>query len=691
MSASQTLLVELGVEELPPLSLRRLSEALANELVTRLRATGLEIGAAAAFATPRRLAVQIASVPAGEADREELQRGPPVAIAFDDAGIASKAAEAFAKRCGVSVTELHRIKTDKGEWLGFNQKVPGRALADVIDEILPAALAALPIDRRMRWGDGNYEFVRPLHWLVVLHGADVLPTCCFGVAANRYTRGHRFHAPDPIELGTADVYVDTLREHGKVLADLSERISAVRGELAAALGELEATTEDDETLLEEVAAIVEWPKAVVGQFDKRFLKLPREVLISTLKKHQRYFPAQTSDGDLLPSFVTIANIVSKKPKLIAEGNQKVITPRLEDAVFFFEGDQRRPLSDSIERLKTVVYETSLGSLHDKSVRVATLAGELAGKVAADGKVCQRIAELARADLVSDMVAEFPDLQGIMGGYYAAAGDEPAAVVAGVRDFYRPGFAKDDLPATAEGRLVGLAERLDTLAGVFAAGRKPKGNKDPFGLRRAALGLARLVLEGEIEIDLPIWIERALSLQPVKHSPELSTQIADFVVERLRSYFQFGDEPVSRAVFDAVAQQRPTSLLDFAARLKGVIAFSALPEAESLVAANKRISNILSKLATPVEPKLAEQFESEAERTLVSMAAELEKITLPMIAERRYVDALKSLARLRDPVDTYFDDVMVMVDDLAVREQRLSSLCFVRQLFLNIADVSVMGR
>lgn len=687
------LLIELGTEELPPLSLRKMSEALGSGLASALADAELGHGEVQLFATPRRLAVRIPDLAKAQPARDEELRGPPVRIAFDDAGKPTQAAVAFAKKCGVAVSELQQIETDKGAWLVHQVHSAGASTESLLPDMLLQCLQSLPVDRRMRWGQGDEEFVRPVQWLLMLFNERVIETTLFGIKSVSTTRGHRFHAPAEIQVTKPSSYESLLLDEGRVIASFETRAARVQTLVEEALGNLGAAVRYDASLVDEVAALVEWPVAVTGHFDPEFLSLPREVLISTLKKHQRYFPVEDEKGALMPNFVTIANVESTDPGKIAEGNQRVVTPRLADARFFWDHDQRSTLSSKVERLKGVVFEKGLGSIYEKSQRVATLARDLADTLSVDAELCEQAALLSRADLVTDMVGEFPDLQGIMGGYYAAADGEPEAVASSIRDFYRPRFAGDDLPEHTAGRVLAIADRLDTLAGIFATGKRPKGNKDPFGLRRSALGLARLILESSFEIDLMDAIATAVSLQPVKSdSPELAEDIYTFVTDRLLAYFQDNDDRVSADVFESVYSRHPVSLLDFKARIDAVVSFAELPQADSLAAANKRIGNILRKndggVAESIDPAL---FQEADETVLFDVLQKVSKTVSPLLAKRRYADAMSAMASLREPVDAYFDSVMVMTEDAAIRGNRLALLASIRKQFLAIADISVLGR
>jgi len=688
----QDLLVEIGTEELPPTALRGLMEAFAGGLDEALEEAGLAHGAVHPYASPRRLAVLVESVPPGQADEEVEMRGPPVTVAFDDDGNPTRAAQAFAGKCGVTVEELERVGTAKGEWLSHRSVRKGRTTAELLPELVQAALDRLPVPRRMRWGDGDAEFVRPVHWVVMLLGEEVVPGRLYGLDSGRNSRGHRVHAQDrEIAIAEPGAYVETLRKAGRVVVDFDERrdsISRAVSEAAAAAG---GHPVSDAALMDEVAALNEWPVAVTGAFDPAFLELPREVLVSTLQKHQRYFPVERDDGALVASFIAVANLESREPEKVREGNERVVKPRLADAAFFWEADRRMPLATRRDEMQHVVYQRELGTLLAKSQRVAALAGHLARDLDVAPEHAVRAAELARADLLTDMVGEFPDLQGIMGGHYARADGEPEAVAAAIAEQYLPRYAGDALPVTDAGRILALADRLDTLAGIFAIGRRPTGNRDPFGLRRGALGLLRIVIEGGLELDLKNAIAEALSLQPVNESegqPQLAGEIYDFVMERLRAWYAERDPSITPEMFQAVLAREPRSPLDFDARLRAVAAFARHASAESLSAANKRIANILrqAKGDAGAAPDAGLLKEAE-EKTLLAALGEARAEVEPLLAGREYTEVLDRLALLREPVDEFFDHVLVMDEDIAVRRNRLGLLGELRGLFLEVADIS----
>lgn len=690
--APADLLVELGTEELPPKALARLMQAFGDELAAGLDEARLGHGEVSVYASPRRLAVIVADLAAAQPERRLEQKGPPVSIAFDGDGNALPPAEAFARKCGVPVAKLGRTSTPKGEWLSFSAVDPGLPLSELIAGIVENALGKLPIPRRMRWGDSDVEFVRPAHWLVLLYGSEVLDVEVMGLRAGRETRGHRFHAPAPISIEEPSQYLEVLEKDGYVIADFARRRRMIEAGVESAAADIGGTIGDGEALYDEVTALVEWPVPLLGRFDSGFLELPPEAVTSTLMSHQRYFPVADSDGRLMNAFVTVANLESRNPDTVRDGNERVIRPRLADAAFFWDSDRARRLDARIEALDRVVYQQGLGSLGDKSRRVAQLAARLAVESGHEAADVERAATLAKCDLLTGMVGEFPDLQGIMGTYYASADGERQTVATAIREHYLPRFAGDELPASAEGRLLALADRLDTLAGVFAIGKRPSGNSDPFGLRRAALGAVRILIECEIEIDLKAAIAASVAAQPGgdrKDDTALALELYHFVAERLRRYFQDQDPTLATETVDAVMAREPASLLDFAHRLAAVRQFLALDEAASLAAANKRIANILDKTGAGARDDavdtalLSESAERELHAALDKIDGDLE----PLIAGRDYTAALSTLAKLKAPVDRFFDDVMVMADDDALRSNRLALLAAVRSRFLEVADVS----
>ena len=686
-----SLLVEIGTEELPPKALRSLMEAFGETLTSTLDEARLAHAGTHVYASPRRIAVIVDDVQARQPDRSVEHKGPPVKVAFDENGQPTAAALAFAKKCGVDVADLEREETAKGEWLTFAAVERGRALPELLPEAIEGALAALPMPRRMRWGASEAEFVRPVHWIVLLHGTSVIDATIMGIRAGNETRGHRFHSSGPIVVDSPERYLEVLEKEGHVIADFDRRRALVRDGVIAAARDAGGEVVDGEALYDEVAALVEWPVPILGRFDEKYLALPREVVTSTLTGHQRYFPVADSSGQLLPRFVTVANIESRDPQQVREGNERVIRPRLADAAFFWDSDRRTTLASREDALREVVYQRGLGSVHDKSRRSAALVEWIAAALEVDGADAQRAATLAKCDLLTGMVGEFPDLQGTMGRHYALSDGEPAAVAQAIGEHYRPRFAGDDVPESAAGQILSVADKIDTLAGVFIIGKKPSGNRDPFGLRRAALGVIRILIECRLDLDLKALIETALSLQPGSKSTasgELAGELYAFITDRLRRYFLDRDAGLAIETLEAVMVRQPASLVDFDRRLAAVQTFARLDQAASLAAANKRIANILRQAGDPEGLKINEKlFEDDAEKRLASALGSARDSVQPMLATRSYAEALNTLADLREPVDQFFDNVMVMADDEAIKNNRLALLAELRSLFLDVADIS----
>ncbi len=689
MTKAADFLVEIGTEELPPKALRGLMNAFADGLGKALGDAKIEHGTISAYASPRRLAVFIADLALATADEKVELKGPPVSIAFDDKGNLTAAGEAFAKKCEVSKDALETMDTDKGKRLVCNLIAEGKETKSLITTALVAALYNLPIQRRMRWGEGSEEFVRPIHWAVMLHGKEVIAQDIMGVTAGGTTRGHRFLAPKEISIDAPAKYLATLKK-AYVLADFDERRKTIVAGVEKAAKEAGGNPVVSDALYDEVTALTEWPVPLTGRFDESFLSLPKEVIVATLTSHQRYFPIADNKGNLLPRFITIANLVSKDPDRVRDGNERVIRPRLADAAFFWETDKRLSLEARCDALTDVVYQRGLGSVHDKSVRVAALAATIASHIGADAKIVARAAVLAKCDLLTGMVGEFPELQGLMGKYYAAADGEPEAVAEAIGEQYLPRFAGDALPASTAGQALSIADKLDTLAGVFALGKKPSGNRDPFGLRRSALGIVRITIEQALDLDLKELVAAAVADQPArnKDETELQQSLYDFITERMRAYYLDRQNGLTAEMFASVMARQPDSLLDFDARLKAVAAFVKLEPASSLAAANKRIGNILKKAGIdggdPVNKSLIKE---PAETALFESVLKAQKAVAPLLDDRDYTSVLTALADLRDPVDGFFDDVMVMTDDEALRNNRLALLAELRAMFLNVADVS----
>lgn len=681
-------LVEIGTEELPPRNLVALADAFAAGIGRGLDEAGLAHGAVERFATPRRLAVRVRRLADRQPNRQIERRGPPIAAAFDAQGAPTQAALAFARGCGVDVVALARLETPKGAWLVHRGVEAGAATPTLLPAITSAALDALPIARRMRWGAGDAEFVRPVHWVVMLYGSEVVDGTLLGIAAGRMSRGHRFMAPREIRIASPASYPAALERRGRVLADLGRRREAIRSQVTEAARSVGGEAVIAEALLDEVTALVEWPVALAGRFETRFLELPEEVPIATMQDQQRYFPVRGTDGRLLPWFVTVANIESTDPAQIVAGNERVIRPRLTDAAFFHAQDLKQPLASRREGLEQVTFQARLGSLHDKAQRVQRLAETIATTIGADPRLAARAAELAKCDLLTSMVGEFPELQGVMGRHYALHDGEPAEVCEAIRDQYLPRFAGDALPATRTGMALAVADKLDTICGIFAIGQRPSGTRDPFGLRRAALGLLRISIERALDLDLKALIDQALTAMPFPAPAECPRQVYEFVVERLRAYYLESDTGVTTEMFDAVLATEPASPLDFDARLRALAEFLALPDAPGLAAANKRIANILRRADTPPSGSLeAALLVDPAEQVLGEQVLAVAGRVEPMFAAREYTAALKLLAALRKAVDDFFDGVMVMADDPVLRANRLALLVRIQSLFLRAADLS----
>ncbi len=726
--AHHDFLVEIGTEELPPKALLTLRDAFVSGVAAGLDKAGLTHGAIAGFATPRRLAVRVLRLAAAQPEQHLKRRGPPVSGAFDATGAPNRAALAFAESCGTSLEGLQKLDEGKGSFLFFVGTKPGQPATALLPGIVQAALEQLPIPRRMHWGDGTALFVRPVHWVVMLFGKQVVPATLLDTPADRVTHGHRFHAARPIRIASPGVYERVLRERGYVLADFAARRERIRNDVTAAAAAIGGSALIGDALLDEVTALVEWPVVVTGSFEARFLSLPREVLISTLEDHQRYFPVEDAAGKLLPAFITVSNIESREPSQVRAGNERVVRPRLADAAFFFEQDRRQPLAARLAGLDAVTFQAQLGSLGDKTRRVEALAADLAANTGGSPAQAQRAAQLAKCDLLTAMVGEFPELQGIMGSYYATADGESPEVAAAIREHYLPRVAGDALPVTHAGLTVAIADKLDTLAGIFTIGGKPTGTKDPFGLRRAALGLQRILIEKGLDIDLRSTIGNALTAVRVdierthiiatnatvlsetastdavkKHSakpaqtPEvIADEIYDFLMERLRAYYleRAGAAPtpgtaaVTTEMFDAVLAARPASPVDFDARLKALSTFLGLPESVSLTAANKRIANILRKAGGETASAVdVSRLRETAEIRLYDAVHGLRDSVAAATRRREYTGALGQLAQLRPAVDAFFEQVMVMDEDLELRANRLGLLAQLQGLFAGVADLS----
>jgi len=684
------LLIEIGTEELPPKALQTLSNAFTAGVVAGLKEASLEAAEVISYAAPRRLAVLLKSIPTKQADQSVERKGPAKAAAFDDDGNPTKAVEGFARSCGVAPQELDEIETPKGTWLVFKQDVAGKNTSELIADIVSQSLAKLPIPKRMRWGASDIEFVRPVHWVLMMLGDEVINAEILGVASGNTSKGHRFHHPETIVINQAASYADQLREQGHVIANFSERRDEVRAQAEAAAKALGGVAHIENALLDEVTALIELPIAVSGSFDKSFLEIPQECLISSMQDHQKYFPVVDKSDKLMAHFITTSNIKSSNPDTVRQGNERVISPRFADAKFFWDQDCKVTLESRREATKKIVFQQKLGTLYEKTERVEKLAGFIANALGADKQQAMRAAVLSKCDLLSEMVNEFAELQGIMGSYYAKKDGEPEGVIAAMQEQYQPGFAGDVIPASETGKILSLADKLDTLMGIFAIGMKPTGSKDPFSLRRAALGVLRIIIEGKLNLNLKTLLAQAyqgLAGKVDSTESTLATQATlSFIMERLPAYYK--DQGIDAETVAAVASLKPTSPLDFDHRVKAVASFKTLAEAEPLAAANKRISNILKKVEGAISESVDESlFQEPQEKALYDSVKAQQKMVEPLFKSGDYSAALTSLASLKDDVDNFFDGVMVMDDNEALKNNRLALLAQLRGLFLNIADLS----
>ncbi|MBU2884231.1 glycine--tRNA ligase subunit beta [Gilvimarinus agarilyticus] len=687
---SADFLFELGTEELPPVALKSLLKALAAGAQEGLQKAGLEYTDIESYAAPRRLAIIIKGLAPTTPVKEVTVWGPPAKIAFDADGNPTKAAEAFAGKNGLSVGDLSTENDGKADKLVARQQAGGEQATALLADIFNDALAKLPIPKRMRWGASRTEFVRPVHWLVMVYGNDVVDATILGLTAGRESRGHRFHHNQPISFNSASDYVETLRS-AYVLVDMAERRSLIIEQVNHQASQIGGTAVIEEGLLDEVTALVEWPVALTGKFEERFLQVPAEALISSMAEHQKYFHVVDADGELKPNFITLANIESKDPAQVIDGNERVIRPRLSDAAFFFETDKKTPLATQRERLKTIVFQAKLGSIYEKTERIASLAAAIAQDVGADATKATRAGELSKADLVTEMVLEFDKMQGIAGYYYALNDGEDPEVAQALTEQYLPKYAGDKLPETTTGTLIALADRLDTIVGIFGIGQKPTGSKDPFGLRRASLGALRLMVEQGINLDLKTLLQTAVAGHGsnIAKPDETVAESLAYMLERFRAWYE--EDAIATEIYLAVAAKGISHPLDINARVLAVDAFARMSEAEALAAANKRVSNILSKLdGEPSGSVNNDLLHENAEKVLAEAVASKANSVAPLYQERRYADALAELASLREPVDNFFDQVMVMAEDEALKNNRLALLNQLRGLFLQVADISLLA-
>ncbi|WP_047683438.1 MULTISPECIES: glycine--tRNA ligase subunit beta [Xenorhabdus] len=685
----QTFLVEIGTEELPPKALRSLAESFAANFEVELQNANLGHGEVSWFAAPRRLALKVANLAAAQADREIEKRGPAIAQAFDTEGKPTKAAEGWARGCGITVDQAERMVTDKGEWLLYRAQVKGHEAKELLADMVSSALSKLPIPKLMRWGDKETQFVRPVHTITMLLGCEVIEGEILGIKSDRIIRGHRFMGEAEFTIDNAEQYPAILQERGRVIADYEARKALIKRDAEQAATQLGGVADLTDSLLEEVTSLVEWPVVLTAKFEEKFLEVPAEALVYTMKGDQKYFPVYDKSGKLMANFIFVTNIESSDPQQIITGNEKVVRPRLADAEFFFNTDRKQRLEDNLPRLETVLFQKQLGTLRDKTDRIQALAGWIAEKIGADVTHATRAGLLSKCDLMTNMVFEFTDTQGVMGMHYARHDGEAEDVALALNEQYQPRFSGDDLPSTGVSCAIAIADKMDTLAGIFGIGQHPKGDKDPFALRRAALGVLRIIVEKKLPLDLQTLSEEAVRLYGDKLTNEnVVDDVVEFMLGRFRTWYQ--EQGYSVDTIQAVLARRPTQPADFDARMKAVTHFRTLDEAVSLAAANKRVSNILAKSEEKLNDTVqASVLKAAEEIQLATHLVVLKEKLVPLFAEGNYQDALVELASLREAVDAFFDNVMVMDEDLQVRANRLTLLSELRELFLRVADISLL--
>ena len=685
---TQNFLVEIGTEELPPKALKTLATSFADNVEAELNQAGLSFDKIEWFAAPRRLAVKVLNLATQQPSKEIEKRGPAVSAAFDAEGKPTKAAEGWARGCGITVEQAERIATDKGEWLVHRAKIEGQPTKNLLNDIVANALAKLPIPKPMRWADKTVQFIRPVHTVTMLLGDELIEGEILGVASARTIRGHRFLGEKEFEIQHADQYPQLLREKGSVVADFNERKAEILAKSQAKATALGGVADIEESLLEEVTSLVEYPNVLAAKFEERFLAVPAEALVYTMKGDQKYFPIYDKDGKLLPHFIFVSNINPEDPTAIIEGNEKVVRPRLTDAEFFFKTDLKQKLVDRLPRLETVLFQQQLGTLKDKTDRIEQLAGEIAKQIGADEAKAKRAGLLSKCDLMTNMVFEFTDTQGVMGMHYARHDGEDEEVAIALNEQYMPRFAGDELPKSLVASAVALADKFDTLTGIFGIGQAPKGSADPFALRRAALGALRIIVEKNLPLDLEDLVKKSAALFGDKLTNQnVVADVVDFMLGRFRAWYQ--DEGIAVDVIQAVLARRPTRPADFDARVRAVSHFRTLDSAEALAAANKRVSNILAKADAAIgEINLTACLEP-AEKALAEAVLALRTEVQPLIAQGDYTAVLDKLANLRAPVDSFFDNVMVNAEDPALRQNRLAILNTLQGLFLQVADISVL--
>lgn len=719
---TQNFLVEIGTEELPPKALKTLATSFADNVEAELNQAGLSFDKIEWFAAPRRLAVKVLNLATQQPSKEIEKRGPAVSAAFDAEGKPTKAAEGWARGCGITVEQAERIATDKGEWLIHRAKIEGQPTKNLLNDIVANALAKLPIPKPMRWADKTVQFIRPVHTVTMLLGDELIEGEILGVASARTIRGHRFLGEKEFDIQHADQYPQLLRDKGSVVADFNERKAEILAKSQAKATALGGVADIEESLLEEVTSLVEYPNVLAAKFEERFLAVPAEALVYTMKGDQKYFPIYDKDGRLLPHFIFVSNINPEDPTAIIEGNEKVVRPRLTDAEFFFKTDLKQKLVDRLPRLETVLFQQQLGTLKDKTDRIEQLAGEIAKQIGADEAKAKRAGLLSKCDLMTNMVFEFTDTQGVMGMHYARHDGEDEEVAVALNEQYMPRFAGDELPKSLVASAVALADKFDTLTGIFGIGQAPKGSADPFALRRAALGALRIIVEKNLPLDLNDIISKAFDLykeldnERLRNAPIAKTrggfseypegyvsfftrgddlvpkqkildEVVDFMLGRFRAWYQ--DEGIAVDVIQAVLARRPTRPADFDARVRAVSHFRTLDSAEALAAANKRVSNILAKAGAAIGEINLTACVEPAEKALAEAVLALRTEVQPLIAQGDYTAVLDKLANLRAPVDSFFDNVMVNAEDPALRQNRLAILNTLQGLFLQVADISVL--
>ena len=685
---TQNFLVEIGTEELPPKALKTLATSFADNVEAELNQAGLSFDKIEWFAAPRRLAVKVLNLATQQPSKEIEKRGPAVSAAFDAEGKPTKAAEGWARGCGITVDQAERIATDKGEWLVHRAKIEGQPTKNLLNDIVANALAKLPIPKPMRWADKTVQFIRPVHTVTMLLGDELIEGEILGVASARTIRGHRFLGEKEFEIQHADQYPQLLREKGSVVADFNERKAEILAKSQAKATALGGVADIEESLLEEVTSLVEYPNVLAAKFEERFLAVPAEALVYTMKGDQKYFPIYDKDGKLLPHFIFVSNINPEDPTAIIEGNEKVVRPRLTDAEFFFKTDLKQKLVDRLPRLETVLFQQQLGTLKDKTDRIEQLAGEIAKQIGADEAKAKRAGLLSKCDLMTNMVFEFTDTQGVMGMHYARHDGEDEEVAVALNEQYMPRFAGDELPKSLVASAVALADKFDTLTGIFGIGQAPKGSADPFALRRAALGALRIIVEKNLPLDLEDLVKKSAALFGDKLTNQnVVADVVDFMLGRFRAWYQ--DEGIAVDVIQAVLARRPTRPADFDARVRAVSHFRTLDSAEALAAANKRVSNILAKADAAIGEINLTACVEPAEKALAEAVLALRTEVQPLITKGDYTAVLDKLANLRAPVDSFFDNVMVNAEDPALRQNRLAILNTLQGLFLQVADISLL--